>query len=140
MDEKNVITIKQVINTSVEKVWEYWNSPEHIMKWNNASEDWHTTYAESDLRAGGRFLSRMEAKDGSFGFDFSGKFDEVILNQKISYTLDDFRKVNIEFEKDGENITKVTESFEAEGENSLELQQMGWQSILDNFKTYAETN
>ena len=117
--------------------WEYWTKPEHIVKWNNASKDWHTRWAENDLRAGGRFVSRMEAKDGSFGFNFGGVYDAVTENEYIENTLDDGRKVKIIFTAQGSN-TRVVESFEPENINSLELQKGGWQAILDNFKKYTE--
>ena len=117
--------------------WEYWTKPEHIVKWNNASKDWHTSWAENDLRADGRFVSRMDAKDGSFGFDFGGVYDAVTENEYIEYTLDDGRKVQIIFTAQGSN-TRVVESFEPENINSLELQKGGWQAILDNFKKYTE--
>lgn len=133
------ITVEAVINADVEKVWEYWTKPEHITQWNNASPDWHTPHATNDLQVGGKFLSRMEAKDGSFGFDFCGVYDEVKIKELITYTLGDERKVSINFNSDG-NTTKVTETFEAENENSVELQQGGWQAILDNFKKYVEAN
>lgn len=131
------ITVEATINAPIEKVWEYWSGPEHITKWAHASNDWHTTRAENHLRAGGTFLSRMEAKDGSFGFDFGGVYDEIKTNELITYTLGDNRKVVIEFTKDG-NSTKVVQTFEAESTNSPELQKTGWQAILDNFKRYTE--
>ncbi len=136
---KNTITVQSIIKAPVEKVWKLWTSPEHITQWNNASEDWHTPRAENDLRAGGKFLSRMEAKDGSFGFDFCGVYDEVKSNELIEYTLDDDRKVKIIFTGNG-NATNVLETFEAESTNSIELQRTGWQSILDNFKKYVESS
>lgn len=136
--DKPVITIETTINAPIEKIWEYWNKPEHIVKWNAASDDWHTTRAENDLRVGGSFTSRMEAKDGSFGFDFGGIYDEVRANEYIEYTLGDGRKVNITFTMQGDN-TKVVESFDAENTNPVERQRSGWQSILDNFKRYTET-
>ena len=134
---KKIITVENTINAPVEKVWQYWTKPEHITQWNNASEDWHTPRAENDLRAGGSFLSRMEAKDGSFGFDFGGVYDSITINKYIEYTLGDTRKVKITFTPDG-NKTKVTESFEAESTNPVEMQKVGWQAILDNFKKYTE--
>ena len=137
--EKSVITVETTIYAPVQKVWECWTKPEHITQWNNASDDWHTPRAENDLRPGGSFVSRMEAKDGSFGFDFGGMYDAVKTNEYIEYTLEDARKVTIHFVSQG-NATKVTESFEAEGTNPLELQKTGWQSILDNFKKYTEGN
>lgn len=137
MNNKQIITIKATINAPVETVWKYWTEPEHIKKWNNASEDWHTTTAENELRAGGKFLSRMEAKDGSFGFDFYGIYDEVKLYESIAYTLGDGRMVRITFAGE-EQKTEVTEIFEAESTNSIEMQEAGWQAILDNFKRYTE--
>jgi uncharacterized protein YndB with AHSA1/START domain len=135
--DKVNITVETTVDASVEKVWKAWTEPEHIKKWNNASEDWHTPYSENDLRVGGKFISRMEAKDGSFGFDFGGIYDEVNLHELISYTLGDGRKVRITFIKQ-ENKTHIIEIFEAESKNSIELQQKGWQGILDNFRKYVE--
>jgi len=138
MENSVLITVSVDVESPVSKVWKYWTSPEHIMQWNNASDDWHTPHAENDLRAGGKFSWRMEAKDGSMGFDFSGVFDEINELQLIRYTLDDNRKVTISFVGSG-NSTKIVETFEAETENSIELQQYGWQCILDNFKKHAES-
>lgn len=139
METPTFITVQSTINAPVSHVWQLWTSPEHITKWNNASDDWHTPSAENDLRVGGRFTSRMEARDGSMGFDFGGIYDDVQEHSRIAYTLDDDRKVEITFTSDG-NTTQVTETFEAEGTNPVDLQQMGWQAILDNFKRYAEQN
>jgi uncharacterized protein YndB with AHSA1/START domain len=136
---KTVITVETTVNAPIEKVWEYWTKPEHVTQWNNASDDWHTPRGENDLRAGGSFVYRMEAKDGSFGFDFGGTYDMVTANEYIEYTMGDTRKVNVSFAKDGDK-TKVVENFEAESENSVELQKGGWQAILDNFKKYTENN
>jgi len=136
---RTVITIENTINAPVEKVWELWSKPEHITKWCAASDDWHTPRAENDLRKGGSFSSRMEAKDGSMGFDFGGIYDEVRNNEYIEYTIGDGRKVKITFSP-GENGTKVVESFEAEETNPVEMQRGGWQAILDNFKKYAEAS
>ncbi|MEH6679778.1 MAG: SRPBCC family protein [Sediminicola sp.] len=135
----NEITVKTEVDSPIEKVWDYWNAPEHIVKWNSPSPDWHSPKAQQDVRPGGRFLVRMEAKDGSFGFDFEGVYDEVVPHQKITYTLGDGRKVKILFASKG-TTTIITETFDAEGENSLEMQQQGWQAILDNFKNYTETH
>jgi len=135
---KTVLTVKSTINAPVEKVWEYWNKPEHITKWASASDDWHTTRAENDLRVGGKFLSRMKAKNGSINFDFGGTYDAVRKNEYIEYTMGDGRKVDVTFSKDGDS-TKVVENFEAEQTNPLEMQQGGWQNILDNFKKYTES-
>ncbi len=131
------ITIESTIKAPIEKVWKYWTSPEHITKWNTASDDWHTPRAENDLRVGGKFLSRMEAKDGSFGFDFEGVYDQVVIHEKIAYSMSDGRTVETTFTKDGDK-TKVISTFDAENQNSLEMQRGGWQAILDNFKKYVE--
>jgi uncharacterized protein YndB with AHSA1/START domain len=136
----NTITIETTISASREKVWEYWASPEHIQAWAFASDDWECPYAENDVRTGGKFLTRMQAKDGSTGFDFSGTYTEVTPLEYIAYTMEDGRKVTITFEKVGENETKVIETFDPEDTNPREMQQSGWQSILDNFKKYAENN
>lgn len=133
------ITVATTINAPVEKVWAYWTEPEHIKKWNSASDDWHTPHAENDLRTGGRFSSRMEARDGSMGFDFGGVYDEVKTHEQIDYTMGDDRKVNIVFSGEG-NQTAVTETFDAENTNPVDMQQAGWQAILDNFKRYTEAN
>ena len=133
------ITVQSTINAPVEKVWKFWTGPEHITKWNNASDDWHTPRAENDLRVGGKFTSRMEARDGSSGFDFGGVYDEVTLNEKITYTMDDGRQVSVNFTFKG-NETKVVETFDAENTHSVEMQRGGWQAILDNFTKYAESN
>ncbi|HET7819149.1 MAG TPA: SRPBCC domain-containing protein [Bacteroidia bacterium] len=139
METKNAttITVATTIAAPIENVWKLWTEPEHIKKWNNASDDWHTPKAQNDLRKGGKFLIRMESKDGKMGFDFSGVYDNVKTNELISYTLDDGRKVKITFTSVGNN-TKVEEAFEAESENSIDMQESGWQSILNNFKKYTE--
>lgn len=133
------ITIESTINAPIEKVWKCWTTPGDIMQWNNASPDWHTPSAENDLRPGGKFTSRMEAKDGSMGFDFGGTYDEVETYKIISYTLDDNRKVAVNFSSTG-NTTHVVETFETESTHSEEMQRAGWQSILDNFKKYVENS
>lgn len=132
-----IVTIEATIIAPVTTVWASWNNPEHITKWNSASDDWHTPWAKNDLRVGGTLTSRMEAKDGSMGFDFSGTYDVVKENEYIEYTLEDGRKVKISFAAVG-NSTKVVESFDAENENPIEMQQGGWQAILDSFKKYTE--
>ena len=129
--------METTINAPVEIVWEYWTRPEHNTQGSFASDDWHTPHAENDLRAGGKFSSRMEAKDGSFGFDFGGVNDVITPNEYIEYTLADERKVKIYFKAESDK-TKVTETFEAEDTNPIEMQKAGWQAILDNFKKYAE--
>lgn len=134
---KVTITVETTVNKPVAEVWKYWTEPQHITGWSFASDEWHAPKAENDLRDGGRFLTRMEAKDGSFGFDFSGKYDEVKTNEYIAYTLDDGRKVTITF-VGLENVTKVVETFEAEETNPVEMQEAGWQAFMDNFKRYSE--
>lgn len=136
-EQKTSITVQTTVAASVQKVWNTWTEPKHIIQWNNASPDWHTPRAENDLREGGRFLSRMEAKDGSVGFDFTGTYNTVDEFRLIEYTMDDGRKARITFEPKG-NETIVRESFDAEQTNSIELQRTGWQAILDNFKQYTE--
>jgi predicted 3-demethylubiquinone-9 3-methyltransferase (glyoxalase superfamily)/uncharacterized protein YndB with AHSA1/START domain len=131
------ITISTNIHAPIDKVWEVWNDPKHIENWNAASSDWHTTSASNDLRKGGKISSRMEAKDGSSGFDFEGVYDEVKPKKLLVYTLADGRKVVIDF-KENNNSTLVRESFEPESANSREMQQQGWQAILNNFKIYTE--
>ena len=136
---KEVITVETAVNAPIEKVWEYFSMPKHIMQWNNASDDWFTPKAENDFKEGGSFNYRMEAKDGSMGFDFYATYDKIVPNEYIEYTLGDGRNVKIEFAPEADR-TKVTESFEAETFNSADLQKTGWQSILDNFKKYTESN
>jgi uncharacterized protein YndB with AHSA1/START domain len=137
MTSSKAITIETNIKAPLEKVWKLWNEPEHVRNWNSASEDWHTPKAINDLRKGGKFSYRMEAKDGSFGFDFGGEYDEVKNKELIAYTMSDGRKVSVAFSSVG-NDTKVVETFEPENENPLDMQRTGWQAILDNFKKYAE--
>lgn len=134
--EKAILKAEANIDLPVEKVWELWTEPKHIVNWNNASDDWFTRWAENDLRTGGSFSSRMEARDGSMGFEFQGEYTNVIQYQVIESVLGDGRKVKIEFWPDG-NQTRILESFEAEDTHSLEMQQQGWQAIMDNFKRYA---
>ena len=137
--EKTIVTVGTTINAPVEKVWDFWTKPEHITQWNTASDDWHTPRAENDLREGGSFSARMEAKDGSMGFDFGGVYDVVRKHEYIEYTLGDGRKVDITFSGEGKS-TQVVEKFEAESQNSVEMQKFGWQAIMDNFKKYVEAN
>lgn len=137
--ERTVLTVEATIDAPVSKVWEFWSGPEHITKWNSPSETWHTPRAENDLREGGKFVARMEAKDGSMGFDFGGVYDKVENHKHIAYTMGDGRKVKVDFIPEG-NTTRVVESFDAEDMNSLEMQQAGWQAILNEFKRYTEEN
>ena len=135
--KKAMITVENTVNAPVEKVWETWTKPEHITQWNNASDDWCTRRAENDVKKGGKFNVRMEAKDGSMGFDFAGVYEEVRTHEYIEYTIGDGRKVMIDFIPQGDK-TKVIETFEAETMNSIEMQKGGWQAIMDNFKRYTE--
>ncbi|CAD7812897.1 hypothetical protein CHRY9390_02578 [Chryseobacterium aquaeductus] len=134
------ITIDITILAPVEKVWEYYNEPKHIVKWNFAHESWHCPSSENDLRVGGKFNNRMEAKDGSFGFDFVGIYDEVAENELIKYHMEDGRNVEIIFEKIDENTTKVKIIFDPEKQNSAEMQRDGWYAILNFFHKYVENN
>ena len=134
---KNTIIISVEIEQSVDKIWKFWNLPEHITQWNFASDDWKCPSAENDLQVGGKLKSRMEAKDGSFGFDFEATYDKIIEQEKITYTIADGRQVSTISENLGDS-TKITTTFEAEAENSVEMQRDGWQAILDNFKKYVE--
>lgn len=133
------ITVQAIVNAPIEKVWEYWTNPDHLMKWNAASEDWHTPKATNDLRVGGEFHATMAAKDGSAEFDFWGTYTEMVPMNRIAYTMGDGRTVEVTFTpKDGG--VEVVEIFEAEQENSLEMQQGGWQAILNTFKHYVESS
>ncbi|MFC0213119.1 SRPBCC family protein [Paenibacillus chartarius] len=136
---KVAITVETTVQAPVGEVWKYWTEPQHITQWSFASEEWHAPSAENDLRVGGKFSTRMEAKDGSFGFDFGGVYDEVRTNEYIAYTLGDGRKVEITFISQ-DNETKVVETFEAETSNPVEMQQAGWQAFMDNFKKYCEAS
>ena len=134
------VKIDITILAPVEKVWDYFNDPKHITKWNFAHESWFCPSSENDLKPGGKFNNRMEAKDGSFGFDFIGIYDEVIPNERIKYHIEDGRNVEVVFEKIDGNTTKVTEIFDPEKQNSVEMQREGWYSILNNFHKYVENN
>lgn len=133
------ITVQATVAAARTKVWEYYNNPEHIVKWNFAADDWQCPRAENDLRVGGKYSSRMEAKDGSWGFDFEATYNEVNEGKGFTYTIADGRQVNVEFADLG-STTKVTITFEAENQNPAEMQRGGWQAILDNFKRYAESH
>lgn len=130
------VTVETIVSAPIEKVWHLYNTPEHIIKWNAASDDWHTTTSVVDLRVGGHFSSRMEAKDGSFGFDFAGTFTQVIENKFIEYSFGD-RTAQIEFLSLPEGV-KVKVEFESEESHSIEQQQQGWQAILNNFSRYVD--
>ncbi len=134
-----MITVQNTINASIEKVWELWTGPEHVMKWNNASEDWHTPFAENDLKVGGKFKYTMASTDGTMRFDFEGIYTNVVNPSLIEYKLADDRKVKITFESQKNGVLLI-EKFDPETENSEALQQQGWQAILDNFKKYVENS
>ena len=134
---QETVTVETIVHAPLEHVWKCWNEPDHITKWAYASDDWEAPHAENDLRAGGKFTTRMQAKDGSAGFDFGGVYTDVKKFELIEYDLGDSRHVKIEFTKLPDAI-KVTETFDIEKMNSKEMQRKGWQAILDNFKKYAE--
>ena len=135
--ETTKITVGTTVDANKEKVWDYWNQPKHITQWNAPADEWHCPQAENDLRTGGKFKSRMEARDGSMGFDFEAIYDQVVDQEKIAYTMTDGRQAVTLFE-DVEGKTKITTTFDAEQQNSIEMQQGGWQAIIDNFKKYVE--
>ncbi|MBF4486974.1 MULTISPECIES: SRPBCC family protein [unclassified Flavobacterium] len=134
-----MITVQNTINASIDKVWEFWTQPEHIKNWSFASAEWHTPYAENDLREGGKFKSTMAAKDGSMSFDFGGEYTLVEKNKAIEYVMEDGRKVEITFTETPDGV-EIIQSFDPETQNSDEMQQGGWNAILDNFKSYVEQN
>lgn len=135
--ERISITIETTVPVSPELAWEYWTKPAHITQWNQASEDWHSPWSENDLRVGGKFTTRMESKDGKFGFDFWGIYDVVEPFHVLNSTLGDGRKVRATFEPVAAG-TRIVETFEAEDENSVEMQRQGWQSIMDSYRRYVE--
>ncbi len=134
----NQITVQATINAPIQKVWDYWTLPEHITKWNYASDDWGCPKAENDLQVGGAFSSTMAAKDGSISFDFAGTYTEVVPLQILTYSFGD-RTAKVVFEQEGDRV-RVTETFDPEQQNPIEMQRDGWQSILNNFKKYVENN
>mgnify|MGYP004705128299 CR=1 FL=1 len=137
MKRKNV-TVQTIVNAPIKQVWNAWLEPKHIEQWNAATDDWHTPKAVNDVRVGGRFVYTMAAKDGSVSFDFNGSFEEIIEFKKIVTKLDDDRRVWVTFEEHNKGV-QVVETFEIEDENSEELQRLGWQAILDNFKKHVES-
>jgi uncharacterized protein YndB with AHSA1/START domain len=137
MSDKPTITVKTTVNAPLEKVWSCWTEPEHITHWNRGSADWVCPWAKNDLRVGGNFSSRMEKDDGSVGFEFGGTYTAVELMKHLAYDMGDGRHVEVMFQDGGDHVD-VVETFEAESQNSLEMQQAGWQTIVDNFKNYVE--
>ena len=134
-----MITVETNIKASIEKVWQFWIAPNHITKWNAASADWHTPFAENDLRIGGKFKSTMASKDGKMSFDFEGTYTEIMPYSLIKYKMADGRNVEITFDV-VDHIVKVTESFDPESQNPEDMQRGGWQAILYNFKKYVENS
>ena len=133
------LTVTTLIEAPIEHVWECWTNPDHIMEWNHASDDWHCPAATNDLTIGGRFSSTMSANDGGVSFDFEGTYTDIVENERIEYSLADDRHISVTFEEEGDKI-RVTEIFDAETENPVEMQQAGWQAILDNFRDYTEAS
>lgn len=131
------ITVKASLKAPVNKAWEYYTRPAHITQWNFADPSWHCPHATNDLKVGGKYLARMEARDGSFGFDFEATYIEIGLGKNLVYVLDDGRQVSITFDDTG-NRTEITIVFDPESENPVAMQQAGWQAILDNFAAYVE--
>ena len=133
------ITIQAVVAADRQKVWNCYTQPEHITKWNFATDTWHCPAASNDMRVGGKYLARMEAKDGSFAFDFEAVYNEIVDGEKFTYTMPDNREIQVSFEQTDDK-TRVTVTFDPENENPVDLQRSGWHSILDNFRKYAEEN
>src|SRR5262245_14644486 len=131
------ITVETVVNAWPNEVWRVWNNPDDIIKWNSPHESWHTTRSAVDLREGGQFSARMEAKDGSGGFEFEGTYTRVVRNKVIDFRMSDGREVNVQFIEQAGGVL-VRETFDAETENSPEMQRAGWQAILDNFGRHVE--
>jgi len=137
MKNKEQITVQTTVRATMETVWHTWTEPEHIIKWNSGSKDWHTPKAKNNLIEGGRFISRMEAKDSSMGFDFGGTYTKIVPQEHLAYTLDDGRNVVVDFKKENNTVT-ISETFQPETQNPDAMQRDGWQAILDNFKKYTE--
>lgn len=134
---KNSITVTAAINADTKKVWEYYTNPKHIVKWNFADPSWHCPSASNDMRVGGTYKARMEAKDGSFGFDFEAIYSQISEGEKFTYDFDE-RSATVEF-KDLGSATEVIVIFDPEEENPIEMQKEGWQAILNSFKSYTES-
>jgi uncharacterized protein YndB with AHSA1/START domain len=130
------ITIETLVRAPIDKVWRAYTSPEDIIQWNAASDDWHTTSSSVELRVGGTFSTRMEAKDGSFGFDFAGTYTKIIPNELIEYAFGD-RSASVQFMQTSDGV-KLRITFVAETEHSVEEQEQGWQSILNKFASHVE--
>lgn len=139
MEKVEFLTVQTTVKASLDKAWDCWTKPEHIVHWNFASPEWQCPSATNDLQEGGIFTSRMEAKDGSMGFDFSGTHNTIVMHKEIGSEMADGRLMHVTFEEKA-GVVEIVETFEPESENSLELQQGGWQAILDNYKKYVEQN
>lgn len=133
------INVNATIKADAKKVWDYYTTPEHITQWNFADPSWQCPSASNDMQISGKYSARMEAKDGSFGFDFEATYNAITPGESFTYTIPDGRQVDVVFEKQG-NETNVDVTFDAENQNPLEMQKGGWQAILNNFKTYTESN
>jgi uncharacterized protein YndB with AHSA1/START domain len=136
--EESHLVVETTVNATLDQAWACWTEPDHITKWNFASEDWHCPAASNDLKVGGKYSAKMAAKDNSFSFDFNATYDEIVPNKLLAFTLEDGRRVKVVFEKNDDNHVKVTETFDMEFENGPELQQSGWQAIIDNYKKHVE--
>jgi uncharacterized protein YndB with AHSA1/START domain len=134
------ITLKIIILKNVEKVWNYYTDPKHILKWNFADSSWHCTKAENNLKVGGKFNYRMESKQENFGFDYYGVFEEIIPFKSLKSSLGDGRHVDIYFNKIDENSTEIVQVFEPENDNLIDMQRNSWYAILNNFHKYVENN
>ena len=137
--KSSTITVKVTISADEIKVWDYYTAPEHITQWNFANDDWCCPSANNELSVGGKCIARMEAKDGSVGFDFEAVYDEVSVGEKLKYTMSDGRQATIVF-KQLNDAVEVKVIFDADNEPSLDMQQAGWQAILNNFKKYVEAH
>jgi len=135
----NKINVTATVNADAKKTWNYYTNPEHITKWNFADPSWQCPSASNDMRVGGKYSARMEAKDGSFGFDFEATYNKITDGKDFTYTMPDGREVNVVFRENG-GRTDIDVTFDAESENPVEMQKGGWQAILDNFKKYTEAN
>lgn len=136
--EVRKITVEVTVNKGLDFVWNSWTEPNHILNWNHASDDWHTVRVVNQLKVGGKFFYRMEAKDGSFGFDFESNYEVVNEKSELTYIMNDGRRATTIFQSKGIE-TKITTTFDPENENPIELQKAGWQAILDNFKIFSES-
>lgn len=138
MNNPTFITVESTVDSPAEKAWHCWTTPECITQWNFASDDWQCPSVVSELKEGGIYKARMEAKDGSFGFDFEGTFSKIIPHKQIDLTFGDRTSTVIFEEQEGK--THIAQTFQAEAENPIEMQRQGWQAILDNFKKHAEAH